>query len=181
MRFNGHLDKALVDTGSAFTILTKNYRHLVDNRSWCCPNFHAAKGSPIKVYGKVTVDVTIAHHTVPFRCYIADVVHNILGIDVLTTMDVTLELKERHLTILSHHKEFTTQRDRDMLTECQCNGDFFTKSYSNCINGIEQAATYLAQSPNHIEADDYTDAVVKPVLRTRNVGVNTANNNKQRY
>ena len=47
VRFNGHLDKALVDTGSAFTILTKNYRHLVDNRSWCCPNYHAANGSPI--------------------------------------------------------------------------------------------------------------------------------------
>ena len=66
VRFNGHLDKALVDTGSAFTILTKNYRHLVDNRSWCCPNFHAANGSPIKVYRKVTVNATIAHHTVPF-------------------------------------------------------------------------------------------------------------------
>ena len=39
--------------------------------------------------------------------------------------------------------------------------------------------SYLAQSRNHSNIDEYTDAVVKPVPRTRKVGVNTVNNNKQ--
>ena len=48
--FNGHLDVALIDTGSAFTILTKDYRHLlVDRHNTCRANFHAANGSAIKV------------------------------------------------------------------------------------------------------------------------------------
>ena len=65
-RFNKHLDKALVDTGSTYTILRSEYKFLVGDDRGDAPDFHAANGTSIKVYGKkqtcISLDNVVFDH-----------------------------------------------------------------------------------------------------------------------
>jgi hypothetical protein len=56
-RINGHRDIALVDTGSAYTILKKNYVFLVTEKTQSA--LTAANGSSISTSGRALVNLTI--------------------------------------------------------------------------------------------------------------------------
>ena len=100
--------------------------------------------------------------TVPFPCYIADVVHNILGIDILTTMDVTLELHRRHLAVLSNCKFFISKHDHISSVQCK----------SQSI-GMKDVATYLSNVPINLEEVESEE--VRPNSISVDTSVTTSN------
>ena len=80
-----------MDTGSAYTILNAKYRSLAREDLVTPFALMAANGAPIKVYGMANVDIKIGPHVPKHKCYVADTLHNLVGVDMLTHYHIILD------------------------------------------------------------------------------------------
>jgi hypothetical protein len=139
------LDSALIDTGSTFTILRKDYSFLVNSDA--AVTFHAANGSPIKIYGMAVIHVSIANVTIPQECYVAEVVHNILGIDFLTHAGFMIDPKSQCMSLGGETVPFMSQEEQTKQPQCGCGGSFFEKGKTRQGKQTVAVATCLPKLP----------------------------------
>jgi hypothetical protein len=96
----GNKTKALLDTGSSHSIITKKQYFgsqepnvLEGTLESDLIKMRAANGTNIKCWGLVNPIVTIAGRDYPSQLYIADVVSNILGMDFLSNNGLSFKVK----------------------------------------------------------------------------------------
>ena len=123
-----NIDEAIVDTGSVLTVLGGNYRHLVTvpNNMLRYNIFKAANGTDIEVYGAANVTIFLGGQSFEFKVYIADVVHNILGLDFMLFYGFDVLLRKSCVLWQDKIYPFLTQYTDNITVENQHVADVTT-------------------------------------------------------
>ena len=114
------LDVALLDTGAAYSILRASYSALVDATLDSKLTLAAANGSHIRVYGRARVSIKIGIKMVVHVFYVADVVHNILGADLIKAHDIVISLAQNRVTIQGQEVAIVNMAIPMPRCRCQC-------------------------------------------------------------
>ena len=159
------LDVALLDTGAAYSILRASYSALVDATLESKLTLAAANGSHIRVYGRARVSIKIGIKIVVHVFYVADVVHNILGADLIKAHDIVISLASNKVTIQGQEVAIVNMAIPMPRCRCQCHDQ---PGVAATVDTLYPGQTYQApqvQHPPYVsETDVHTPTYIYPTV-----------------
>ena len=113
----------------------------------------AANGTSIWTSGKANVKLTIGKQETDVSCIVANIVHNVVGMDFLMGQDIVIDPYNCRLNYAGERVRFLHPSMLEFSSICKCGGTYFKRKteeveeedITNVINGIS-ASTHLRQS-----------------------------------
>ena len=96
---NGFEDTALIDSGAAYTVLSKKYANVLRLEPEFKVRLSAANSTSIRVLGAVTVVIHLGDYDFPYWVLVADIDFNIIGAEFFATFDIDIKMGKGYLKV----------------------------------------------------------------------------------